>query len=178
MIRRGQVPAHLREDAEGFGMIGLCHAAKKFDPSRKVRFGTFAALRIRGAIRDGLREIDHLTRNHRAAIKRGEAADVRLGSLAFVVGRNDDGAATTLGDLVGRNDPAPRDPGFWRAATKGLVPLERDALLFYFRDGLTMGSVGARLGLSESRISQVLSEAIRRLRSSTTLAGRLAIDGR
>ncbi|MFT5081668.1 MAG: RNA polymerase sigma factor for flagellar operon FliA [Planctomycetota bacterium] len=58
-----------REDLEGFAMIGLIGAADSFDPSRGLKFSTFAYPRIRGAMLDELRRMDFLPRGRRERIK-------------------------------------------------------------------------------------------------------------
>lgn len=52
-----KLPPHLsREDLISYGVIGLMDAVDKFDPSRGVKFETYASQRIRGAILDALRQ--------------------------------------------------------------------------------------------------------------------------
>ena len=46
----------LKEDFESAAGMALVEAAEAFDPSRNVRFATFARHRIRGALRDVLRK--------------------------------------------------------------------------------------------------------------------------
>jgi RNA polymerase sigma factor (sigma-70 family) len=48
------------DDLVGWGALGLIDAVDRFDPKRGTRFSTYAPLRIRGAILDGLRGMDHL----------------------------------------------------------------------------------------------------------------------
>lgn len=45
------------EDAFSCGLLGLLEAIDKFDPSRGFKFETYALHRIRGAILDGLRQV-------------------------------------------------------------------------------------------------------------------------
>jgi RNA polymerase sigma factor for flagellar operon FliA len=47
------------------GMTGLWDASQKFDPSQGVKFETYAVQRIRGAILDGIRQTDHVSRTLR-----------------------------------------------------------------------------------------------------------------
>jgi RNA polymerase sigma factor FliA len=47
------------------GMIGLWDASQKFDPDLGIKFETYAVQRIRGAILDGLRQSDHVSRSLR-----------------------------------------------------------------------------------------------------------------
>jgi len=60
------------------GTLGLIDAIPAFDPKRGVKFETFATYRIRGAIRDGLREIDTMTRTLRGRRNKVDAADAAL----------------------------------------------------------------------------------------------------
>ncbi len=53
------------DDLVSAGTIGLINAIDNFDPSRGLRFSTFAAPRIRGAILDDLRKRDHVPRSVR-----------------------------------------------------------------------------------------------------------------
>ena len=65
------------------GTIGLIQAAETFDASRGLSFSTFAVPRIRGAILDELRRVDHVPRNVRRHHRDiGRARDVLAMSLA------------------------------------------------------------------------------------------------
>ena len=56
---RERLPRHVElEDLVSAGVIGLLEASRSFDSTKNVQFKTFAKFRIRGAIFDGLREID------------------------------------------------------------------------------------------------------------------------
>jgi len=59
-----------REDLKSFGLHGLYDALKKFDIKRNLKFDTYASFRIRGAIIDGLRKEDWLSRATRDKAKR------------------------------------------------------------------------------------------------------------
>jgi len=67
-----------REDLEGFGMIGLIAAADSWEPSRGLKFSTYAYTRIRGAILDELRRMDFLPRSRRERVRALEGALQRL----------------------------------------------------------------------------------------------------
>ncbi|MEZ4569664.1 MAG: sigma-70 family RNA polymerase sigma factor [Thermomicrobiales bacterium] len=53
------------EDLLGYGTIGLIEAVDRFDPTRGVKFETYAIQRIRGSIIDQLRRMDPVTRGIR-----------------------------------------------------------------------------------------------------------------
>jgi len=46
-----------RDDIRSVGILGLTDAASRFDPTRSVRFRTYAEVRVRGAILDYLRSL-------------------------------------------------------------------------------------------------------------------------
>jgi RNA polymerase sigma factor for flagellar operon FliA len=62
------------DDLVGAGREGLLDAARRFDPSRGVPFGAYAALRVRGAILDGVRQLSLLPRRTYERIAALEAA--------------------------------------------------------------------------------------------------------
>ncbi|MBP1726772.1 MAG: polymerase, sigma 28 subunit, FliA/WhiG [Deltaproteobacteria bacterium] len=53
------------EDLVSAGTIGLIEAIKRFDPSKKIQFKTYARFRIRGAMLDQLRLLDWVPRSVR-----------------------------------------------------------------------------------------------------------------
>lgn len=65
-----RMPTHTdRESLVGAGMVGLLCAFEKFDPDKGVVFEAYARIRIRGAIQDELRTMDHLTRGQRKSAR-------------------------------------------------------------------------------------------------------------
>jgi len=59
------LPQVSREDLISSGIIGLLKAVESFDPSRGIKFKTYAIPRIRGAIIDELRRLDWIPRSLR-----------------------------------------------------------------------------------------------------------------
>ncbi len=65
------LPPHIDEqDLHSVGITGLISALKKYDPVQKKSFGSYAAMRIRGAILDELRRMDWMPRNARTNFKK------------------------------------------------------------------------------------------------------------
>lgn len=62
------LPQVSREDLISSGVIGLLKALESFDPSRGVKFKTYAIPRIRGAIMDELRRLDWVPRSLRKKV--------------------------------------------------------------------------------------------------------------
>jgi len=70
------------DDLWSAGAIGLIEAGRRFDPSRGASFATFAEHRIRGAMLDELRKLDHLPRRLRSRHRRpGQNAQEARGDL-------------------------------------------------------------------------------------------------
>ncbi len=55
-------------DLYNIGVIGLMDALRKFDPSKKVPFESYAAIRIKGAIIDEVRKHAKISRYKMAAV--------------------------------------------------------------------------------------------------------------
>jgi RNA polymerase sigma factor for flagellar operon FliA len=61
-----RLPSHVElDDLINSGILGLMDAIEKFEPTRNIKFKTYAELRIKGAILDGLRELDWVPRSLR-----------------------------------------------------------------------------------------------------------------
>ena len=197
------------DDLVSFGVFGLMDAIEKFDPSRGIKFETYAIARIRGAILDGLRSNDWVPRSVRQKARELErtCADLenRLGRSAtdqeiseamnistqdfydllsevscttlssldelWLVHSNDDDTVRVL-DLVRNNDSedplhqVEMDEVKTTLATSidGLPERERMVIALYYYEGLTLKEIGEIMEISESRVSQIHTKAIFRLR--------------
>ena len=73
-------------DLVSYGVIGLLDAYKKYDKAKGVKFKTYAEIRIRGAILDGMRAADwaprSVRRNHRAVENAYRFAEQEMGMRA------------------------------------------------------------------------------------------------
>lgn len=70
------------QDLESYGRLGLLEASERFDYKVGVAFKTFAYYRIKGAIYDGLRKMQVITRRKDPRLKFEEAATQLLGGEA------------------------------------------------------------------------------------------------
>lgn len=120
----GRVGAGLPSNVDGAdlvssGILGLIDAVERFDPAHGVKFETFASPRIRGAIYDGLRQLDWVPR-----AVRSRARDVQRAIAEFEHdngrGPNDDELAAALG--VRRDE---LDTWLSEIAATTVGPLER-----------------------------------------------------
>ncbi len=139
-------------DLVSYGILGLIDAIEKFDPSRGVKFETYAVPRIRGAILDELRSIDWVPRSVRA---KARAADLAYSKLEHDLHRSptDEELAAELGITTGELDSLMR-----QTARAGVLQL--DEVLFTGGQGdKTLGdmiadsgdSPGATVELAEMR---------------------------
>jgi RNA polymerase sigma factor for flagellar operon FliA len=61
------LPAHVEEaDLISYGLLGLIGALERYDPSRNIKFETYAISRIKGSIIDELRALDWVPRSVRS----------------------------------------------------------------------------------------------------------------
>ena len=77
-----RVPPNIEmDDLVSSGIVGLLDAADRFDPSRGIKFKTYAEFRIRGTMLDYLREMDWFPRSIRQSSTRLQNAYSRLEGL-------------------------------------------------------------------------------------------------
>lgn len=146
-------------DLVGDGAVGLLEAARRYDPGRGVGFGAYAGYRIRGAIYDGLRARDPLSRAaRRAARAAGGAAPLQFVDLAQAVTVPDDADGPEAVVLEGDLRTQVRR-GLW-----ALPPRDREVLILRFVRGLSVRSTAAQLGLSVTRVVEIQRRAQQRLR--------------
>jgi len=99
-----------KDDVKSFGLLGLYDALKKFDPSRDLKFDTYASFRIKGSIMDGLRKEDWLPRSIREKTKKVEQALERFeqthhreassSEIADITGMTTEEVETTIRDAL------------------------------------------------------------------------------
>lgn len=78
-----RVASHIPDSYEkgelkSLGLMGLFDALQKFEPDRNLKFDTYASIRVRGSIMDGLRKEDWLPRALRDQVKKIEKATNKL----------------------------------------------------------------------------------------------------
>lgn len=72
------------DELVGYGVIGLINAARRFDPKRGVKFETYANPVVRGAILDGLRQMDSVSQTMR---RKARKVSRLVAELAMQLGR-------------------------------------------------------------------------------------------
>ncbi len=194
------------EDLMSAGLFGLMDAIDAFDLERKVKFETYCAPRIRGAILDELRSMDWVPRLVRHRTSKVESARQAIQAetgmpasddmIADRIGLDDeefgkfrrDSVAVGTVSLTRRcftsdgskevreidviKDETQTNPlteiqrkDLKELMTKGLSRAERLIVILYYYEGMTMKEIGATLDLSESRVSQMHSSILARLKA-------------
>lgn len=161
MVRRfsSTLPGHVDSDAlESDAMFGLLLAARSFDPTRGVAFTTYAAKRIHGAMLDGLRGRQGCSRGRRPPVV------MSLSKSVF----DTDGREVTLGDVLSEDQESVGAEIERREQVEHLLrcvrTTERRMVREYYFEELTQDEIGARHGMSASRVSQRIKAARERMR--------------
>lgn len=163
------------------GVLGLMEAVKKFDSSKRVPFTLYAKFRIRGAILDGLRSSDRLTRSHRRTVK-SEEMDGNTGPVTISASapRVADGDESTSIEANLRSNEADSPYRMFQAqevrelldeAMEDLPDRHRRMMHLLFHEGLRASEVAERFQVNESRISQMRGSAIRRISAKFDKSG-------
>lgn len=200
------------DDLEQDGAIGLGEAIDKFNPDLGVKFETYAATRIRGAMLDGLRAMDwvpRLVRHRTDLLHRLENAFVEkhghkptfnelqqmsgmsvrafrrifndkikasVSSLNVKRFETDDAKDVSSQDLIVDNrveqpDEVVANRESFASIIRSLTRAERLIIILYYDKEMTMKEIGATIDLSESRVSQMHTSILARLKSRLTAAG-------
>jgi len=194
------------DDLMSAGIFGLMDAIEAYDLERGVKFETYCAPRIRGAILDELRSMDWVprlvrSRSHKLArvsqelestlgrsptepeiaerlkLPRAEfaklvrdATAVTQVSLSRKYSETDSNKDVCEIDVI--EDKRGEDPvkeiqkrDLRELITRGLTRAERLILILYYYEEMTMKEIGVTLDLSESRVSQMHSSILNRLKT-------------
>lgn len=193
------------DDLVGYGVFGLIDAIDKFDLTKKVKFETYASLRIRGAIIDSIREQDWAPRSLR---KKGKELERAYSELENQLGHSatDQEIADKLGitieeltkllqevnvsqmisldDYLEQNHETGFDSYSMQRESNSpeqrmeivelkeiladsiekLPEKERIVVTLYYYEELTLKEISLIMKVSESRISQLHTKAIMRMR--------------
>lgn len=200
-----RLPRHYDlDDLISDGMVGLLSAVDRFDPSRGVKFETFATYYVRGAILDNLPKLPTMQGQKRGALppkpEPGEddggeedtdAAAANLYSkvtqltysyilsLDAPTGSDGDEGFSLLSQLGGM-DTVQNDieftelQGLLRLAIEQLPVQERTTLKYYYFHQMPFNEIGKKLGLSESWVSRIHKRALEQLRMK--LGRRKSVD--
>jgi RNA polymerase sigma factor for flagellar operon FliA len=153
-LARRLPPNVQRDDLLSAGTCGLVDSLRRNGGDQGAAFEWYARTRIKGAIVDELRSQDWLSRRARAA---------------GVFVSFEDVASEDAANFAGADDPseAIESRSLCRALARALQQLserERTVVARHYLEGSRLKDIGAELGVSEPRISQILARALARLR--------------
>jgi RNA polymerase sigma factor for flagellar operon FliA len=202
-------PRHAdREELASAARLGLVEAALRYEADRGIPFGSWATVRVRGAILDAVRALDFAPRALRAAerevalareeVSRAlerpatarEVAD-HLGTtterLARIEGRVHGSVVLSLdaphgtkestlgGALVDDGQLQPLEvleererARYVHDALSCLPPRLQEVVVASYVDGEQLVDIARRLGVTESRVSQLRTEALSLMREAIT----------
>ncbi len=164
-----RLPRHVsRDDLHAAAMFGLWDAIRRHDDPSREDFVFYASTRIRGAIFDELRRTDWVSRRTRERNDRAEAA----GTTVVRVDALDSMPANDIERALASGDPG-RDRAEEQNSLAEIVRLlprlsdrERLAVVgVYFQDR-RLKDVALELGVTESRVSQLCTAGVSRLREN------------
>ncbi len=192
------------DDLVSYGVFGLIDAIDKFDPTKNVKFETYAQIRIRGAVVDQLRNLDWIPRSMRQKARQiedtmrklennhqgyvsdelvaqemnmtiQELQSVLQQTSAFNVISLEEKLMDTANEVkaidLGRDLPESNllyneTMEMLTSSIEALPDREQQLITLYYYEELTYKEIGTILGVSESRISQLHSKAIARIRAN------------
>ena len=184
------------DDLWSAGALGLVEAAKRFDGSRGVTFETFVEHRIRGAMLDELRRMDHLPRRLRTRTDDLQKAKKRL--------QDQLGREATVEEIASEMKVDLEEVGGIEALMEPHVPLDRlvaraddgeemdiegrigrtqqvaamaleiqrlperlqTVLGLHYLEGLTYREIAKILDVSEPRVCQLHADGLKKLKAA------------
>lgn len=166
-----RLPANVQQDdLIAAGVVGLLDSLRRNGGDHGGTFEWYARTRIRGAVVDELRAQDWLTRRARAAVSKAERDDTAGPRSPTLVGLQEltgveesDHFATSDADA----ETMLIDHDQSRVLTLAIQQLperERRIVGMHYFEGTKFKDIGAELGVSEPRISQLHTRALELLR--------------
>lgn len=204
-----RLPSHIEtDDLVAPAVFGLMDAIESFDLERGIKFETFAARRIQGAMLDEIRSQDWVPRLVRTRCQRidqasrqfamrhgrpateedlkhstglnakdfarikNDAHEVRMSSIHRPAARNSDDREMDQLSIADHRQSNPITAVerlcLKEVVLRGMTRAERLIVVLYYYEQMTMKEIGATLDLSESRVSQMHSSILARLKARMT----------
>ncbi len=172
-VRRARPKGAEWDDVAQDAMIGLWQAMKRFDPARG-EFSTYATYRVRGAIVDGRRRRNHLSRAAQIkATRRAAEADLQYA----LTGRAErpsiplrvDFDTISLSQSDSEKNSAFEREDLAALFRRRLPARQAEVMTRYYLRGETQPQIAASLAMSVCTISQALSWAVRTVCSDPVL---------
>ncbi|MFJ4525688.1 FliA/WhiG family RNA polymerase sigma factor [Streptomyces sp. NPDC088810] len=196
-VRVGLPPDVEEADFVNSGVFGLIDAIEQFDVDRGIKFETYAITRIRGAMIDELQALDCIPRSVRQKARTVERAyatlearlrrtpsetevaaemGITLDELHAVVVQLSVANVVALEELLHVNPVEVAEDRelrrFLARAINTLPEREKTVVTLYYYEGLTLAEIGNVLGVTESRVSYILTKSVLQLRAKLARFGR------
>ncbi len=175
------------QDFYQFGILGLNEAIERFDPNYGVKFETYAIPRIRGMILDELRKLDFIPRSYKENVKKeldeenarrreNDQCELTITdylreyqklSLSQQIGEEED----TILDLLPGNEETPAEiverediKEIMLQEISKLPERQKLIIMLYYFEEMNYQEIADLLNISVSRVSQLHTEVINKLR--------------
>ena len=146
------------DDLVGYGIFGLIDAIDKFDYSKNVKFESYASLRIRGAILDELNSWQGQT---------------KASNLISLDEYTETGSEAKIESVTNTHFDQPEEvlekeelKIKLTEAINSLTEKERNVITLYYYEEMTLKEISLVLNVSESRVSQLHTKALGRMRKT------------
>lgn len=173
-IMQGRTDWRWRADAESAALYGLWQAARRWNGTGDFR--AWAAMRVRGAVADALRQLTRRSRQRVTCECKGTDLDCRICNGTghpFPVPNESLDILETQDHMPVLASPEPDEDCSADIRQLALVTLTGQQLqvVLLILDGDRYRTIASALGVSESRISQIMKAAAARLRLAAKRAG-------
>jgi RNA polymerase sigma factor FliA len=138
--------------------IGVLNAIRHFDPARSLTQSAYVFVRARGAAIDGIRQRGYMTRTDVDTRRVPLSLDMLCESV------DDGGDGLDLGAIDGgydKVDSAETVPYLLAALSRR----SRFVIEAYYLAGRSLADIARELGVTESRVSQIHTQALRQMRA-------------
>lgn len=197
------------EDIVNEGLIALLDAVEKFDPEKKVKFETFASIKVRGAMIDFIRRQDCFPRRLKRMAKnisdaenqlshqlgrspsdreladflnvsvdeydKMQAETCALNMLSFEEMIYEKGVENIESSLTSEQIRGPEQVVSEKELQEVLAQniellndKEKMVISLYYKEKLKIKEISGMMGISDSRVSQIHSNALRKLKKHLT----------
>jgi RNA polymerase sigma factor for flagellar operon FliA len=158
-------------DLVSSGVLGLAEAWDRFDPERGVAFEAFAIPRIKGAVIDAIRAADWVPRKARQRARATGEQPAILVSIDEDHGSVSDDRVSISERLADDQLPEPgadliesENKRELMGTLNRLPERERMIVTLHYFEGVPLQEIARSLGVTESRVSQLHTRALRMMR--------------
>lgn len=146
------------KDLVSEGMVALWQASQRYDGGRGGELWTYAQHRVRGAMLDHLRGMDTLSRDDRQSVRGGREASPGAFLIRCPLEHAGDVDSGSRPDQLAETSEIVEQ---FNTLLQGLDERRRHVLVRVLRDGVSTLEVGAEIGVTASRVSQITQDILR-----------------